>query len=425
MKVKGFLKDVGGASRVTKMRRELIENASPVPHPDDPIRSLADALHPGKQQFVVTEVRDASPTAKTFRFEPYTGEDGKTSHIPPFRAGQYVNFYLTIGSSTVTRAYSLSSAPYCAIAEKPFFEITIRRNVSYFVPDYFFENVKEGTVITAALPFSQFYYEPLRDAKNVVALAGGSGITPFVSMAKEIAHGSLDCDLTIIYGSVKHTDIVCGEELEEVAAVCPRVRVVHVMSDDPEWEGEKGFVTTELIRKYSCGIYADEAQGDASTEKTDKEGSKGPAAIDTTYLFCGPYAMYKVVCKSMQEMGVGPRRFRHDVMQQPANVKQIPGFPEEEIGKIYRLTVVRGIQKDVIDARADEPVAVALERAAIPVDTHCRGGECGFCRSQLLSGDIFVSPLGDGRRAMDKEFGWFHACSAYPMSDLEVKIPIL
>ena len=106
-------------------------------------------------------------------------------------------------------------------------------------------------------------------------------------------------------------------------------------------------------------------------------------------------------------------------------IRQIPGFPEEQIGKRYEITVVRGIQKDVIPAAADEPVAVALERAAIPVDTHCRGGECGFCRSQLLDGDIFVSPLGDGRRAEDKEMGWFHACSAYPMSDLTVKIPIL
>ena len=410
MKVKGFLKDVGGASRVTKMRKALIENASPVPHPEDPIRKLADALHPGKQKFLVTEIREASPTSRTFRFEPYE-ENGVKSHIPAFQSGQYANFYLTIGSSTVTRAYSISSAPSSVRGEKPFFEITIRRNVSYFVPDYFFGEIKEGSVVTASLPFSQFYYEPLRDAKNVVALAGGSGITPFVSMAKEIACGGLDCDLTILYGSVKHTDIVCGEELAAVEKACPRVRVIHVMSDDPEWEGEKGFITTELIRKYSCGIPSE-------TNTADRP-------VDTSYFFCGPWAMYRVVCKSMEEMGITARRFRHDVMQQPSNVKQIPGFPEEQIGKRYEITVVRGIQKDVIPAAADEPVAVALERAAIPVDTHCRGGECGFCRSQLLDGDIFVSPLGDGRRAEDKEMGWFHACSAYPMSDLTVKIPIL
>ena len=56
------------------------------------------------------------------------------------------------------------------------------------------------------------------------------------------------------------------------------------------------------------------------------------------------------------------------------------------------------------------------------MDTHCRNGECGFCRSRLLSGDIFVSPIGDGRREMDKQLGRFHPCSAWPLSDLKIKI---
>ena len=78
-----------------------------------------------------------------------------------------------------------------------------------------------------------------------------------------------------------------------------------------------------------------------------------------------------------------------------------------------------------LEANAAEPVAVALERAGIKIDTHCRNGECGFCRSHLLSGDIFVSPVGDGRRMMDKEMGWFHACSSWPLTDLKIKIPIM
>ena len=414
MKIKGFLKDIGGASRVTKMRREKIANASSVPDPKDPIRELADLLHPGKQEFTVTEIRDVSPTSKTYRLEPVNG------HVPVFQAGQYANFYLEIGESVLTRPYTISSAPFEARLEKPFFEVTVRRNVPYFVPDYFFDQVQAGTVMTASLPHGTFYYEPLRDSKRLVALAGGSGITPFVSMAKEIAAGKMDADLTILYGSVRHTDIVCGEELAAAEAACPeKIRVVHVMSDDPEWEGEKGFVTKELIAKYSRW----EAAGAEAAANGAEAGAAG--ADDVTYLFCGPLAMYRFVEKALGELGVPARRFRHDVMSQPSDVSQIPGFPKEQIGRTYQLTVVRGIQEDVIPARADEPVAVALERAAIPMDTHCRGGECGFCRSQLLAGDIFVSPLGDGRRAEDKEMGWFHACSAYPTSDLKVKVPIL
>ena len=106
MKVKGFLQDVGGASRVTKLRRDTIQAASNVPDPKDPIRALADALHPGPETYRLVSVADASPTARTFRFEPLGG------HVPVFRAGQYACFYFTIGESVVTRAYSISSAPY-------------------------------------------------------------------------------------------------------------------------------------------------------------------------------------------------------------------------------------------------------------------------------------------------------------------------
>lgn len=365
-----------------------------MPDPKDPIRDLADKLHPSEMQLRVTDIRDASPTAKTFRFEAVDG------HIPVFQCGQFVNFRLKIGESLLTRPYTISSAPYEARGEHPFFEITVRRNVPYLVPDYFFENVHVGDVLTGALPFGTFYWEPLRDTTELVALAGGSGITPFYAMAKEIAHGKMHgCRLTILYGSVKSDDIVLKDELDQICAECPDVKVVHVLSDDPDWPGEHGFITREIIEKY--------------------------AAPNSTFLFCGPLAMFRFVRKALEDMGVPQRRFRHDVVNNPADISTLPGYPKGTEEKTFRITVVRGIHEDVIDARASESVAVALERSAIPVDTHCRNGECGFCRSQLLGGDIFVSPIGDGRRAMDKELGWFHACSAYPLSDLKIKIPIM
>ena len=142
-------------------------------------------------------------------------------------------------------------------------------------------------------------------------------------------------------------------------------------------------------------------------------------------MFCGPLPMFRFVKKALDEMGVPVRRFRHDVVNNPADVSTLPGYPKGTEEKTFKITVLRGIHEDVIDAKASEPVAVALERAGIPIDTHCRNGECGFCRSHLLEGEIFVSPIGDGRREMDKEMGWFHACSSWPLSDLKIKIPIM
>ncbi len=393
IKVKGFLKDVSGASRVTKMRADSIKNASAVPDPKDFIRDLADALHPESMKFKVAEIRDVSPTAKTFRLE---SEDG---HIPVFQCGQFINLHLKIGDSVLTRPYSISSAPYETFGDHPFVEFTVRRNVSYFVPDYLFDQVKVGDEIEGNMPFGDFYWEPLRDSNNIVALAGGVGITPFASMAKEIAYGKMKgCKLTILYGSVKSDDIICKEELAQIEKDCPDVKVVNVISDDPDWKGEKGFINADLVKKYSSG--------------------------DCSYFYCGPFAMYGFIEKVMKEMGISGRRFRHDVVGNPP-VAKIPGYPKGADAKTYQITVIRGVQKDVVPASGSESVAVALERAGIPVNTHCRNGVCGYCRSQLLNGDIFVSPYGDGRREMDKEMNWFHPCASWPLSDLTIKIPIL
>ena len=393
-KVKGLLKDLGGASRVTKARMDTIRNASATPDPHDPIRELADKLHPASMEFVVESVRLASPTSRTYRLKSADG------HIPVFQAGQYVNFRLRIGESELTRPYTISSAPCEALGKDGYFEVTIRRNRPYLVPDWFFENVQPGMHLTGNMPFGTFYWEPMRDSKNIVALAGGSGITPFASMAREIAFGKMkDARITILYGSVKSDDIVLKKELDEAEAASDRVKIVHVLSDDPDWQGEHGFITRALIEKY--------------------------AGEDPTYMFCGPLAMYRLIEKNMNEMGITRRRFRHDVLNQPVDSTKIEGWPQGNEKKTYQITVVRGISETVIPASGGESVAVALERAAIPVDTHCRCGECGYCRSKLLEGTIFVPEFGDGRRMMDKEFGWFHACCTYPTSDLKIKVNIM
>lgn len=391
MKVQGFFKDVGGAGRVTERRRQNIANAGTNIIRRDPINEVALALHPGTIKLKVAKICEVSPTAKTFRF---VAQDG---HLPVFQAGQYMSLNFKIGDTVTTRPYSISSAPFETRGKNSFFEITVRAKGDTFVPEYLFHDVQVGTEFTGSLPHGQFYYEPLRDAKHVVALAGGSGITPFYSMAREIAYGKPDCDLKIVYGSAKSDDIILKDALEGLN--CPRVQVIHVLSDEQDWQGEKGFLTRAIIKKYS--------------------------ADDTSYFICGPQVMYRFVEKELEALKIPRRRIRREVFGVSRSIASFPGFPQESVGKTYSIIVVRGIHEDVISAKAEEPVAVAIERAGIKVDTKCRSGECGFCRSQLLFGNVFVCPDGDGRRLMDRELGFIHPCSAYPTSDLKIKIPIL
>ena len=296
MKVNGFLKDVGGASRLTKARLHAFAAASPAPVREDPIADVAREWHPGKLDLVVTEIRDASRTAKTVRFEKVGG--GK---LPPFYAGQFMVLDFPIGQSLISRPYSISSAPWQARQEKGFVEITVRRSKGDgFICDHINDNVKVGDTFRGLIGCGQFYYEPLRDAKHVVALAGGVGITPFASMAREVAHGTLDMDLTILYGSVSSDDITLKEELAALEG--EHVRVVHVLSgDEPDWQGERGFLTAELIRKYS--------------------------APDTTYFICGPQVMYRFLHGELAKLDIPKRRVRFEVFGQARISPPSPAIP--------------------------------------------------------------------------------------------------
>ncbi len=395
MKVYGFLKDVTGANRVTEARRKLIESGSPENLYRDHIKAVAQELHPASVEVTVRSVEDVSPTARKITFEAC----GDTK-LPPFQCGQYVSLDLKIGDTLTSRPYSICSAPYEArTGEAPFFAVTVRngRPDSGFAANWIYENVKAGDRFTAHLPYGQFCYEPLRDSKTVVALAGGSGITPFASMAKEIENGTLDMDLTILYGSVSSKDIILEKELSAIHS--PRVKFINVISGEEDYPGEKGFLNRDIIRKYS--------------------------GADTTYFVCGPLPMYEFVRGELEALGVPARRIRMEVFGAPRDVTKAKGYPRITAEGTYRLTVLRGLQEDVIEASASEPITVALERAGIKNGSRCRSGACGYCRTKLVSGEVFIPEEGDGRRRADKQFGYVHACSTWPLSHCTIRIPIL
>lgn len=405
MRINNFLKDALGASRVTAARRQLIEEASPDNLYSDHIREVARELHPNATRVVVTKVESVSPTARRITFAPREGDV-----LPPFQAGQYASIDLKVGRTLTTRPYSISSAPFEARqGDDSFFQITVRdgRRGEGFAANWLYGLVRPGDRFVAHLPFGQFFYEPLRDASRVVALAGGSGITPFLSMAREIAHGTLDLDLTILYGSVIQNDIIARDELEALCAACDRIRVVHIISGEAETlpEGyERGYLSAELIRKYSVG---------------------DPADGQTSYFVCGPLAMYQHVLGELESLGVPERRIRTEVFGTPRDPRKNDDYPGPGTMQTFNLTVRRGLERQVVQARSTEPLAVALERASIPNHTRCRSGACGYCRCRLLAGDVYVPARGDGRRLADKSHGYVHACSTWPLGDCEIEVPIV
>ncbi len=397
--VRGGIFDLLAFRGLPGQRKKRIAQASAQPLPLHPVNQLAQQLHPAKLQLVVTAVRDETKSTRTFRLAP--NPDSDTESLPTFRAGQYVSLKANWDGSHITRPYSISSAPFEAQGEGGFYEITMRKDDNGFFTPYVWDAWRAGTKVESSEPVGFFYYEPLRDATKVVGLAGGSGITPFRSMAREIVHGDLDADLLLLYGSSDEEDIVFYDELKQLEGMADgKVRVVHVLSCDVvSLEGcEQGFITADVMRKYA-----------------DVENS--------SFFVCGPQAMYPFVESELTKLELPPRKVRWEVYGERKEIATYPGFPTEAVDRMFQLRVHMGGMIVEIPAQATETILVAMERAGLAAPSQCRSGECGFCRSLLTSGDVFVVPDSDGRREADKQFGFIHPCSSYPLSDLELKVP--
>ena len=357
------------------------------------INQNAKALHPDFVNLKIVDIIDhADAASKTFVFN---AEDGGA--LPYFRAGQYISLKLEMDGSFVTRSYSLCYTPKKALDGT--WAITVRSNPSGFVADRLLAEKKVGDVIKSSGPQGFFYYEDLRAAKNVIGLAGGSGITPFLSMAQALEDGTEDFNLTLLFGSRDEKNILFKEELDRIAAACPKFKVVHVLSEETKEGYESGFVTADLIKKYA------------------------PEGEEYSVFLCGPEAMYKFLKPEIAKLGLPERLFRRKLIDVTKTPWECEGYPEKARNCVFLGTVRQGPQEWQIRASANEPLLVALERAGIKAPSRCRAGECGWCRSRLIEGQVFVPNENEMRRWADVEYNYVHPCCSFPVSDFVLEVP--
>ena len=374
-----------------KVREAAIQASPATPLPKTLITNeKAKIRHPEKQYVVVSEIRQNGPDAKTIVLKSADG-----SPLAPYRAGQYVSVSVSVGNTVTSRSYSLCGSP--AWAKRGEYNITVKRDDAGFISPYIQDNWKIGQKVTISGPQGHLYYERIRDAKKVVALAGGSGITPFMGMAYALRDGIEDFDLTIIFGSRTEEGIVYKKELDAVCKACDKVHVVHVLSDEEKPGYEHGFITADLIKKYGGEEYS--------------------------IFMCGPQAMYNFLDTEIAKLGLRRKFVRRELFGMIKDPWNQPGYPEEIRGKTFNLKVVQCGREYDIPVSADEPVLVAIERAGIAAPSRCRSGECGWCRSKLVSGKVFVPEKTDGRRRADVEFNYIHPCSSFAMSDIVIDVP--
>ena len=162
--VKSNVMDIANFAKMIPTRKATLESGSPAPVPKTyPINELAKLNHPGKMALVVDEIIVHSDDVKSFILKSADG-----SKLAPFRAGQYLTLQLKIGSSIVTRPYSIASTPNNA--REGFYNLTIKRVPDGFVTGWILDNIKVGDDITAYSPEGTFHALLERSIRNPIIL---------------------------------------------------------------------------------------------------------------------------------------------------------------------------------------------------------------------------------------------------------------
>jgi len=159
-----------------------------------------------------------------------------------YRAGQYFFLTIRVAGEEAIHHFSFSSSP----TEKGYIEFTKRITSSDFSQtlnilkpgDWARLNGPDGSFVLPAKP------------RPIAFLSGGIGITPLRSMLRYITDKNLAYDVVLIYGNSTPEEIVFKQELDEIQASNPLIRVEHVLSRptvSDRWKGKRGYINKDLI----------------------------------------------------------------------------------------------------------------------------------------------------------------------------------
>jgi ferredoxin-NADP reductase len=205
--------------------------------------------------------------------------------LPSFQSGQWVNLRLQNpdGSEWAKAAYSIASAP-SAGTQTVEFGVKLAGD---FTKRLF--TLKAGDQVELQGPWGVFTATQ-GQAAEIVCIAGGIGVTPFVSMFREAA--VRERGLTLLYANRRAEEAAYLEELMALAAAHPRLRVIptYTRESPTGWEGERGRIDAAMLRRHVAFS----------------------AAQETVYLLCGPDAFMHDVRAALMAQGVDPKKIKQE-----------------------------------------------------------------------------------------------------------------
>jgi ferredoxin-NADP reductase/DMSO/TMAO reductase YedYZ heme-binding membrane subunit len=343
----------------------LAYRAAAPKHNTDPGRAaLPRRLWSGELR--VARITRETPDVRTFRFVPPNGGRLPFEH----QAGQYLVLSLMIDGKRVNRTYTISSPP----TRTDFCEITVKREENGYVSRHLHEMLREGDILHMSAPAGRFIFDGTQ-ANSVVLIAGGVGITPLMSILRNLTDRDWKGDIFFIYSAKTEGDIIFRKELADLQGKFSNLRVHVTLSraDGADWSGHKGRVSGPFLGMCVPNL------------------EKRPVYI------CGPQAMMTPTIQLLREAGVPADKIKSEefiaakqaemvsVIETGASPAPTPSDSLPDDGEPV-LTLARSGKSVALDP--DKVLLEIAEEAGVNIDYECRSGICGRCKTRLLSGRV-------------------------------------
>lgn len=312
-----------------------------------------------------------------------------------FIQGQYVTFKMNFKGEELRRSYSVCSSP---ITDNEL-RIAVKKVKDGRASVYLNENIKPGDDLEVMTPMGNFYTElNPNHKKNYILFAGGSGITPMLSILKTTLHVEPNSKVILFYGNRDEASIIFKNQLDFLKEKYQdRLQIYHVME------------------------YVSEATSDLFKGMMNKEKIKTLVRnyvnlnLDNEYFICGPTGMMNSAKASLEELKVDHTRihieyFTTVLTNGTAIKKGVKEIVDSEV------TVILDGEEHTIQLKSNgDAILDAALNADLDVPFACKGAVCCTCRAKLIEGKVQM----DMNYALTEEEvqkGYILTCQSHPIT---------
>ncbi len=293
-----------------------------------------------------------------------------------YQAGQFLTFRVEVAGQRLVRCYSLASSPITDGVHK----VTIKRVVEGRASNWFNDNVQAGTTLEVMKPAGVFVLQDR--ATPIVLFAGGSGITPVISIVKT-ALATTERSVKLVYANRDERSIIFKAELDALQSKHGgRLEVVHRLDD------RDGFADSDFVR----GQVGDQTGAD--------------------FYVCGPGPFMDIVESTLEHMGVAREQFHIERFESPDEFEPVAevevGVPATGGGPTVTLQLDGATHE--VTLQDGETILHAARRVGLEPPFACEDGYCGCCMALVKEGDVEMLHNDGGVDAKQIEQGWVLTC---------------